>query len=118
MTGLRRVAAGAAAAVLVSAVLACPSGGREGGLNVSTIPPAFRDDYAVFAERCSKCHSLSRPLESGIDDDIFWRAYVERMRRQPSSGISIADETPILRFLHYYSVDRRRPTPTPGEDGG
>jgi hypothetical protein len=29
--------------------------------------------------------------------------YVERMRRQPSSGIREEDMEPILRFLHWYS---------------
>jgi hypothetical protein len=33
----------------------------------------------------------------------MWVDYVERMRRQPGSGISRADAKPILRFLHYYS---------------
>jgi hypothetical protein len=33
----------------------------------------------------------------------MWADYVDRMRRQPGSGISPADTRPILRFLHYYS---------------
>jgi hypothetical protein len=66
------------------------------------------DDYRVFAARCSKCHSLARPLNSGIDDDEHWRLYVERMRRQPGSGISEEDTVPILRFLHLYSLEERR----------
>ncbi|MCL2450527.1 MAG: hypothetical protein FWD17_16385 [Polyangiaceae bacterium] len=73
------------------------------GLNVRSVPPDQRADYAVFAHRCSKCHSLARPLNSGITKDEYWRIYVERMRRQPSSGISAADTVPILRFLHWYS---------------
>jgi hypothetical protein len=72
----------------------------------------------VFAQKCSKCHSLARPLESGITDDEFWKAYVARMRRQPSSGISQSDEPPILRFLHYYSVDQKHGRGEGTEDGG
>ena len=34
----------------------------------------------------------------------MWADYVDRMRRQPGSGISPADTRPILRFLHYYSL--------------
>jgi len=71
-------------------------------------PADVRADYAVFAQRCSKCHSLARPLESGIDNDDYWRLYVERMRRQPASGISVADTVPILRFLHVYSLEVKR----------
>ena len=60
--------------------------------------------------------------------------YVARMRRQPESGISLEDSRPILRFLHYYSVEQIRkkaehagqtpppttppPAPTPGPPVG
>ena len=74
----------------------------------ATLPADVRADHAVFALRCSKCHSLARPLNSGIDNDEYWKMYVERMRRQPASGISVADTVPILRFLHYYSIEERR----------
>jgi hypothetical protein len=85
----------------------CATGHRE-GLDVAQLPEAVRPDYQLFARRCSKCHSLARPLGSGITDDEVWIAYVNRMRRQPGSGISPQDATPILRFLHYYSSEQRR----------
>lgn len=74
----------------------------------TALPAQVRADYAVFALRCSKCHSLARPLNSGIDSDEYWKLYVERMRRQPSSGISVADTVPILRYLHVYSIAERK----------
>ncbi len=81
-------------------------GGTE-SIDPTTLPENLRADYAVFAERCSKCHSLARPLSSGIDDDDYWAMYVARMRRQPASGISQEDTVVILRFLHYYSEEQR-----------
>ncbi len=99
---------------LAAASLGCPN--RYEGDPAANLPPELRGDYAVFAQRCSKCHSLSRPLESGITDDGFWKAYVERMRRQPASGISLADEAPILRFLHYYSQEQSQ-RPEAGVEG-
>lgn len=78
------------------------------GLDAAKLPPEVRPDYEVFAARCSKCHALARALNSGIDDDEYWRRYVSRMRRQPASGISPEDEVPILRFLHHYSLELRR----------
>jgi hypothetical protein len=78
------------------------------GLVETELPPDVRADYEVFAQRCSKCHSLARPLLSRISDDNVWKEYVERMRRQASSGISPGDEPPILRFLHYYAVEKKR----------
>ena len=85
----------------------CATSGRD-GLDVAQLPEAVRPDYQLFARRCSKCHSLARPLGSGITDDEVWIAYVNRMRRQPGSGISPQDAGPILRFLHYYSSEQRR----------
>ena len=94
----------------------CSGGNRSEGLEVATLPPDLRDDYAVFAHKCSKCHSLARPLQSGITDDEFWKEYVARMRRQPASGIYPSDEAPILRFLHYYATTQRRPNKGRAED--
>ncbi len=85
----------------------CATSGRD-GLDVAQLPEIVRPDYQLFARRCSKCHSLARPLGSGITDDEVWIAYVNRMRRQPGSGISPQDAGPILRFLHYYSSEQRR----------
>jgi hypothetical protein len=76
---------------------------RSDGMSAAAVPPEQQADYALFAQRCSKCHSLARPLDSGIADDDYWRMYVEKMRRQPSSGITVEDTVPILRFLHWYS---------------
>lgn len=72
------------------------------------MPENVRADYALFANRCSKCHSLARPLTSNITDDEQWVLYVNRMRRQPGSGISRTDQDGILRFLKYYAAELRR----------
>jgi hypothetical protein len=100
---------------------------RSEGIDPATLPESLRPDYAVFAERCSKCHSLGRPLSSGIDDDDYWAMYVARMRRQPASGISQEDTVVILRYLHYFSEEqkakkakheaRSSPPPLPGTLG-
>jgi hypothetical protein len=87
------------------------------GLDAAKLPPEVRDDYGVFASRCSKCHALARSLNSGIDDDDFWKLYVSRMRRQPASGISPEDEVPILRFLHHYSLELKRAKAPKPESG-
>jgi hypothetical protein len=91
---------------------------RRDGLDVSALPADVQGDYAVFAQRCSKCHSLARPLQSGITQDSYWHMYVEKMRRQPGSGISEADTVPVLRFLHWYSVDRPKAAAASAADAG
>jgi hypothetical protein len=85
--------------------VACSAGQEP---EAAALPSKLHADYLVFAQRCSKCHSLARPLNSGIDSDEYWKLYVERMRRQPASGISVADTVPILRFLHVYSIEQRK----------
>ena len=92
------------AALLVPPLGGCSASRTTEGVRVSEIPPELHDEYELFAQRCSKCHGLSRPLNAGDKTDEFWQRYVTRMRRQPGSGIAIEDEPPILRFLHFYSA--------------
>jgi hypothetical protein len=116
---MRRLGRAAAVFATILVALTGCSGwsARNEGLEVSTLPESVRSDYAVFAQRCSKCHSLARPLTSGIDEDDYWVMYVAKMRRQPESGISQEDTVPILRFLHYFSLEQKRkkmaPPPEP-----
>jgi hypothetical protein len=103
-----------ALAIALSAMTAAVAAAcRTQGYDPTTLPADIRGDYAVFAQRCSKCHSLARPLSSGIDDDAYWAQYVERMRLQPGSDISVEDKPPILRFLHYFSVEQKRRKESP-----
>ena len=92
---------------LIGAIAACTGSAGE-GIEPSKLPSDVQGDYAVFARRCSKCHSLARPLQSGISNDAFWAHYVARMRAMPGSGISAEDEAQILRFLHYYAAEQRK----------
>jgi len=71
-------------------------------VDVSKYPEEIRDAYRVFAFRCSRCHTLARPLNARIDDPQHWVRYVRRMRRQPSSGIDDRNGETILKFLLYY----------------
>jgi len=102
---------------LGSSMVAChQENSRLEGVDPSKVPEDVRSDYVLFTMRCSKCHALSRALQSGITDDDYWAAYVERMRRQPGSGIT-PEETPrILHFLHYYSTTVRVRNPGPAEE--
>lgn len=93
-------------AVIFALAAACTASGE--GIEPARMPDSVQEDYAVFARRCSKCHSLARPLQSGIDSDEWWAHYVARMRAMPGSGISADDEVKILRFLHYYSTEQRK----------
>jgi len=95
----------------------CTSGraGRRGGLpkaTVATYPPDIQAAYELFAVRCSRCHTLSRPLNAAIYDHEHWENYVGRMRRHAGSGISPKDAEQILVFLRFYA-DRRAEAANP-----
>ena len=59
--------------------------------------------YGLFAVRCSRCHTLARPLNAAITEYSHWKAYVKRMRHHAGSGISPKDAKTILVFLKYYA---------------
>jgi len=103
-----RLKPGAWSLLLLLVSAGCSSASRTEGLDSSKLPENVQGDYSIFARRCSKCHSISRPLTAGITDDEQWVNYVNRMRRQPGSGISLDDQEHILRFLRYYAADLRR----------
>ena len=71
-------------------------------LDVSSYPSDIQVAYKVFAVRCSRCHTLARPLNARIDDPQHWVRYVARMRLNPTSGINAKDAQTILRFLLFY----------------
>jgi mono/diheme cytochrome c family protein len=90
----------------LAALLACPVRAPE--VRTASMSPELQQDYALFANRCSKCHSLARAFNQGDRDDEYWARYVTRMRLQPGSGIAPEEEEPILRFLRYNSAELRR----------
>lgn len=97
----------------------------RGGLpeeRVAKYPPDIQDAYRLFAARCSRCHTLSRPLNAQITEFDHWVAYVERMRHHAGSGISKADGEKILVFLEHYMKERsgegERDAPEEGAGGG
>lgn len=107
-----RLGALAVAALLALGLAACIGGGvgARGGLSeqrVAGLEPEVSEAYALFARKCSRCHSLARPLTAQVDSMDHWRAYVARMRRNPGSGISPADGDRILVFLEWWMTHRR-----------
>jgi hypothetical protein len=83
---------------------------------VGELPKDLEDDYRVFANNCSKCHGLERPLSAPVTDHGHWERYVARMMRTPGSGISAGEAPAILAFLFWYT-DKRAGRPT-NEDLG
>ena len=58
---------------------------------MSSYPPEIQEGYKVFSVRCSKCHTLARPVNAEYALPEEWSRYVKRMMRKPGSGISKKD---------------------------
>jgi hypothetical protein len=106
-----RVARSLALTLLVACSLGCAGNEARRGdrVDVSGYPEEIRDAYRVFEFRCSRCHTLARPLNARIDDPQHWVRYVRRMRRQSGSGIDEKNGETILKFLLYYHRARLSP---------
>lgn len=120
-----RPLATALATVLVLATLSASGCGSGSGLDPGRLPPSMRAQYQRFEARCSRCHSLSRPLSAPVDSVEHWEKYLARMRRMPGSGINSQDAAMIMEFLAYYTVVVRHggsqaevPRTAPGDTGG
>ena len=92
-------------------VFACTTGRStmRGGLSneqLAKYPQNVQDSYKIFAARCSRCHTLSRPLGASITTHEHWEAYVKRMRHHAGSGISKKDGEKILVFLYHYADEK------------
>lgn len=114
-------------AALAFGVVACQTGRStmRGGLSkeqLATYPQNVQDSYKIFAARCSRCHTLSRPLAASITAHAHWESYVNRMRRHAGSGISKKDGEKILVFLYHYADQKaaeqagEEPPPPPPAD--
>jgi hypothetical protein len=67
--------------------------------------------------RCSRCHVIDRVTHAQIASPQQWQYYVHRMRLQPASAISDAEEPTLVRCLVYVSfgeagLQRLAPAPT------
>lgn len=76
-------------------------------IDVSNYPKEIQENYKVFAKKCSKCHTLARPINSDFKGEE-WNRYVKRMMRKPDSGISPSIGKQIYEFLKYYSEQKEK----------
>jgi len=77
-------------------------------IDVSSYPEEMQENYEIFASRCSKCHTLSRPINSDYALPDEWSRYVKRMMRKPGSGITPKEGKKIYEFLAYDSSVRKK----------
>jgi len=71
-------------------------------IDVSAYPPEMQQRYLLFSQKCSKCHPVSRPINSRFDP-ADWKRYMKRMIRRAGSGINEEQGAEIYEFLKFYA---------------
>lgn len=79
-------------------------------IDVSKYPAAQQAAYKLFTTKCSKCHTIARPMNTMMKADE-WSRYVKRMMHKPNSGISDAQGKQIFEFLVYDQTERKDKNP-------
>jgi len=88
-----------------------PQDKGPGKVDVSSYPPEQQKGYKVFADKCSKCHTLARPINTTMTAPE-WSRYVKRMMHKPNSGISDNQGKAIYEFLAYDQQARKDKNPS------
>lgn len=73
---------------------------------LATYSPKAKAIYSLFRNKCSKCHTLARPLNTDLSP-TKWEEYVKRMMSKPGSGINPSEAKQIWQFLVYDTVKRK-----------
>jgi hypothetical protein len=79
-------------------------------IDVSGYPAPTQAAYKVFSGKCSKCHTIARPINTMMKRDE-WERYVKRMMHKPNSGISDNQGKEIFEFLIYDQTNRKDKDP-------
>ncbi len=79
-------------------------------IDVSGYSPEMQKAYKVFASKCSKCHTIARPINTMMTRDE-WERYVKRMMHKPNSGISDSQGKEIFEFLVFDQTHRKDKNP-------
>jgi cytochrome c5 len=79
-------------------------------IDVSAYPAPQQGAYKLFTTKCSKCHTIARPMNTMMKRDE-WERYVKRMMHKPNSGISDAQGKQIFEFLVYDQTERKDKNP-------
>lgn len=94
-----------------SANVALPQDKGPAKVDVSQYPPEQQKAYKVFESKCSKCHTIARPINTTMTR-AEWERYVKRMMHKPNSGISDNQGKEIFEFLAFDQEHRKDKNPS------
>ncbi|MBI2267307.1 MAG: hypothetical protein HYU64_19435 [Armatimonadetes bacterium] len=75
-------------------------------VDTASFPAEMQESYKLFAARCSKCHTLARPINTR-KSAAEWKTYVIKMVRKPGSGITLDVGLKVLQFLEYTQKQKK-----------
>jgi hypothetical protein len=94
-----------------SAALKVQGKGKEQTLVRDQFAAEQRPRYDMFAQKCTRCHELARPISAlmtGVTplsadkfDEDGIKKYVVKMMRKPNSGIVKEEARELISFLTY-----------------
>ncbi len=81
-------------------------------VDVSQYPEPQKANYALFAEKCSKCHTLARAINAPFIEEGTWSRYVHRMHGKAQARLEEpllegAEARRVIDFLVYDSRERK-----------
>ena len=79
-------------------------------IDVSAYPAVQRQNYAVYARACSRCHGLARSINAPTASRGWWEFYMTGMRlrgRWAGRPFSREETRAVLEFLEYDSRKRK-----------
>ena len=76
-------------------------------IDVAAYPAKMQELYNLFTNKCSRCHTVARPINSTFTPEE-WRQYVYKMMRKPGSGLTPKTAEKIIEFLSYDAQHREK----------
>lgn len=80
-------------------------------IDVSKYPDKLKKTYNIFKTKCSKCHTIARPINTIMPDSETWKRYVKRMMRKPDANIDEETAIKLTDFLVYDQEKRKEKDP-------
>lgn len=78
-------------------------------IDISKYPEEMQDIYKnVFRKKCSKCHTIARPINAPYALPQEWKKYIKKMMKKPGSAINPIAAKKIYKFLVYDSSIRKK----------
>jgi hypothetical protein len=79
-------------------------------INVRAYPAEQQAAYKLFSSKCSRCHTLARPINTTMTSDE-WEHDVKRMMHMANSGISDSQAKQTFDFLAFDQTERKDKNP-------